>query len=391
MGFVKSVKSLENISGKTAVVRVDINVPMQHGRVLDDTRITRVLPTINYLQESGCKVVLLSHFGRPKGAFEAEYSLAPLADYMEQLMGQRIAFGSDCTSRAAVDKLQEGGILLMENLRFHGGEEKNDPEFSKALADLGDFYVNEAFSCSHRAHASIEGITHHLPSYAGLSLEDEINNIARVLETPQAPFVAIVGGSKVSTKIGVLESLCNKVDYLIIGGAMANTFLAAKGYSIGKSLYEPDYIEIAKKVMQGKAKVVLPSDVVVSKEFGRPNEVEVVDSKNIPHNKLALDIGGQSIIEYGEILAKAKMLVWNGPLGAYEFEPFGVGTSAIARIVGSLTKQGRLVSVAGGGDILSAVGKAGMADNFTYISTAGGAFLEWLEGIELPGVARVRL
>ncbi len=376
----------KGVDSKNIIMRVDYNVPLANGRISDDTRIKRTLTTIKALRDAGANVILISHFGRPDEGYDPALSLSPIADKLQELLGETVNFGSDCIGEPAKAAASKGGVSLLENLRFYKEEKKNDAEFSGKLAEVGDYFVNEAFSCSHRKHASIFGITEHLESFAGLALEDELNNLSKVLDAKDRPFVAVVGGSKVSTKIEVLRSLVNKVDKIIIGGAMANTFLAAKGYGVGKSLHEPDHIETAKEIMQGKAEIILPEDVTCASEFGKNVGVEICAADAIPDDKLALDIGALTIANYADVMRDAKMVVWNGPLGAYEYSPFDVGTLSLVRVVAYMTTQGKMQSIAGGGDILSAVSKAGLSEYFTYISTAGGAFLEWLEGKELPGI-----
>ncbi len=393
-GTLPTLANLPDVTGKRVVVRVDLNVPMAHGKVIDTTRIDRVLSTIRLLQKKNAKVILLSHFGRPKGSYNHDYSLAPIADALSAALGESVKFAVDCIGQEAekaVAALQNGEVLLCENVRFHGGEEKNELDFSKALAALGDLFVNDAFSSSHRAHASVEGITHYLPSYAGLSLEEEISELGKIFLAPAKPFGAIVGGSKVSTKIELLSSLIEKADFIIIGGGMANTFLAAEGVNIGASLYEKDYVSKAKEIRQKaeaqQCSIVLPSDVVVSEELKSHAPCRVVSKNKIGAKDKVLDIGPQTVTEINLHLMQAKTLVWNGPLGAFEFPPFDIGTASVARMIGSLTHAGKLTSVAGGGDVIAAIGNAGLTQNFTYISTAGGAFLEWLEGKDLPGIS----
>ena len=388
-----------NVEGKTVLVRVDLNVPMQHGKVEDSTRITRLAPTLNYLIERKAKVVVLSHFDRPKGKYVREMSLAPLADYLsEALGGKYVQFGVDCIghpAKEAVSNLKNGDIILMENLRFHEGEEKNNLVFTKALASLGDLYINDAFSCSHRAHASIIGLPTLLPSAAGCLLQDEIGNLEKHLTAPALPMAAIVGGSKVSTKLELLHSLITRVSLLVIGGAMANTFLSSMGLSIGRSLYEPELVAEAASIMKKAAKagceISLPQDVIVAESISEKVPCEVRSVNDIPESQMILDIGPKTVATLTNRLETVRTLVWNGPLGAFEHRPFDVGTSSIARQVAALTLSGKLTSVAGGGDIVSALGGAGLSHGFSYISTAGGAFLEWLEGKDLPGVAVLRV
>lgn len=387
-----------DVTHKTVLLRVDLNVPIRHGKVEDTTRITRLVPTFEALLKRHAKIVVLSHFGRPKGEFDRDLSLAPITNALsEALGGKPIKFALDCigeSAQHAVSVLQPGDILLLENLRFHKGEEANDPAFIAQLANLGDCYINDTFSCSHRAHASIVGLAQALPSAAGLLLQDEIENVERVLENPERPLAAIVGGGKVSTKLEVLQNLINKVDVLAIGGAMANTFLKAGGYSIGKSLYEEDLVETAKRILaqakHSSCEIILPNDVIVTREFAERAPCQVLPISQVPEDGMILDIGPDSVQEICDRLDSVKSLVWNGPLGAFELSPFDVGTVSIARKVSSLTQAGSVISVAGGGDVVAALTQAGLIDNFSYISTAGGAFLEWLEGKELPGIAVLR-
>lgn len=383
-----------DVAGQRVLVRADLNVPVADGRVSDATRLERVVPGLVALADRGAKVIVLSHFGRPKKGPDAALSLAPIADAMAELSGRRIHFADDCVgdgARSAIAKLNGGDIIVLENLRFHAGEEKNDAGFAAQLAELGDVFVGDAFSCSHRAHASTEGLTHLLPSYAGPLLMEEINALRTALENPQRPTAAVVGGAKVSTKIPVLKNLLAKVDKLIIGGGMANTFLQANGLNVGKSLSEPDLHNVAREIMaeaQSRgAEIVLPVDAVIAREFKAGAEHGVVTVDSVPDDAMILDVGPKSVAHVATVLAGCKTLLWNGPLGAFEIEPFGTGTFALARQAAALTKAGRLVSVAGGGDTVAALNAAGVTQEFTYVSTAGGAFLEWLEGQELPGIA----
>ncbi len=382
-----------DVAGKRVIVRADLNVPIKNGKVTDATRLERVVPGLKALSDRGAKVIVISHFGRPKGV-DPELSLRPVAQTLQDLLGRPVKFGEDsigAAADAAVQSLSNGDIAVLENLRFHKGEEKNDPEFASALAKLGDVFVGDAFSCSHRAHASTEGITHHLPSYAGPLLMEEINALRTALEKPQRPTAALVGGAKVSTKIPVLTNLVAKVDKLIIGGGMANTFLQAAGTNVGKSLAEPEFAETAREIL-AKAKekgceIVLPVDAVIAREFKEGAASEVVAIDDVPPDAMILDVGPKSVAHVTDVLAGTKTLLWNGPMGAFEISPFGDGTFAVARAAASLTKAGKLVSVAGGGDTVAALNAANVTDEFTYVSTAGGAFLEWLEGRELPGIA----
>ncbi|NOT71603.1 MAG: phosphoglycerate kinase [Hyphomicrobium sp.] len=383
-----------DLAGKRVLVRADLNVPVRDGRVSDATRLERLVPGLKDLAGRGAKVIVISHFGRPKNGPEAEFSLKPVADTFASLLGTKVAFAADCIGDAAaatVGAMKNGDIAVLENLRFHKGEEKNDPAFAAELAKLGDIFVGDAFSCAHRAHASTEGVTHHLPSYAGPLLMEEINALRTALEIPQRPTAAVVGGAKVSTKIPVLTNLVAKVDKLIIGGGMANTFLQAQGVNVGKSLAEPDFHKTALEIMAAaKAKgceIVLPVDAVIAREFkdGAANEVVALDK--VPADAMILDAGPASVKHVAAILDGCKTLLWNGPMGAFEISPFGEGTFALAKQAARLTKAGKLVSVAGGGDTVAALNAASVTGDFTYVSTAGGAFLEWLEGQELPGIA----
>ena len=394
MAAFKTLDDLTDIAGKRVLVRVDLNVPVTDGKVSDTTRIERVAPTIRELSEKGAKVILLAHFGRPKGEPVADMSLSLIAPAVEEVLDQSVAFASDCIGAPAADAIaamNNGDILLLENTRFHKGEEKNTPEFTAELAKNGDIYVNDAFSAAHRAHASTEGLAHHLPAYAGRTMQAELEALEKGLGNPARPVVAIVGGAKVSTKIDLLMNLVKKVDALVIGGGMANTFLAANGTNVGKSLCEHDLTDTAKQIMLEAATagcaIVLPTDGVVAREFKAGAENEIVDIDAIPADAMVLDVGPKSVEAVNAWISRAATLVWNGPLGAFEIAPFDKATVAAARHASDCTRDGKLVSVAGGGDTVSALNHAGVADDFTYVSTAGGAFLEWMEGKELPGVA----
>ena len=385
-----------DVKGKRVLVRVDLNVPMENGRVTDATRIERVVPTIRAIAEKGGKVILLAHFGRPKGR-DRKDSLRPVAEALSQHLGRPVVFAEDCigeTAAKAVKALSEGDVALLENTRFHAGEEKNDPAFVRDLAKLGDLYVNDAFSAAHRAHASTEGLARVLPAYAGLSMQAELEALTKGLETPARPLVAVVGGAKVSTKIDLLENLVGKVDALVIGGGMANTFIHSTGLEIGKSLAEKNLAETALRIIDRAREtgcaIILPIDAVCAYEFkaGAENLTYGIDA--IPADRMILDVGSQSVERIQAAINDAATLVWNGPLGAFEIAPFDQGTVAAARHAAERTKAGRLVSVAGGGDTVAALNHAGVADSFTYVSTAGGAFLEWLEGKSLPGVEALR-
>ena len=389
---LKTTQGLD-VSGKRVLVRCDLNVPIADGKVTDATRLDRVVPGLRDLAKRGAKVVVISHFGRPKGP-DASLSLHPIAQAMSKSLGSPVVFVDDCIGAKAatlIDAMKPGHVALLENLRFHKGEEKNDPAFAKELAKLADIYVDDAFSCAHRAHASTEGVTHLLPSYAGPLMMEEIGALRAALDKPQRPTAAVVGGAKVSTKIPVLMHLMEKVDKLIIGGGMANTFLQAQGIAVGKSLAEPDFHKTAQEIMAAaKSKgceIVLPVDGVIAREFKAGAASSVVDIKACPADAMILDVGPKSVVHLISVLAGCKTLLWNGPLGAFEIEPFGKGTFALAKAAADMTKAGKLVSVAGGGDTVAALNAAGATESFTYVSTAGGAFLEWLEGRELPGVA----
>ena len=393
-----SVRTLDgaDLKGKRVLVRVDLNVPMENGRVADRTRLERVIPTIQEIADKGGKVVLLSHFGRPKGR-DVKQSLKPIAAALSDVLGRPVAFAEDCIGEAAakaVEAMKEGDILLLENTRFHAGEEKNDSGFAKALATLGDVYVNDAFSAAHRAHASTEGLAHVLPAYAGRAMQAELDALAKGLEAPARPLVAVVGGAKVSTKIDLLENLVARVDALVIGGGMANTFLQAIDIGVGRSLAERDLGATARRIMdkarETNCAIILPVDAVVAGELkaNAPHHTYGIDA--IPSDGMILDIGAQSVDRVNAAINDAATLVCNGPLGAFEHVPFDQGTVAAARHAAARTRQGKLVSVAGGGDTVAALNHAGVADDFTYVSTAGGAFLEWLEGKPLPGVEALR-
>jgi phosphoglycerate kinase len=383
-----------DVAGKRVLVRADLNVPVKDGRVTDATRLERLVTGLQDLSRRGAKVVVLSHFGRPKGGPDKENSLAAVAAMLGNLVGAPVALAPDCigpSAAAVVDNLKPGQICVLENTRFHKGEEKNDPAFTAELAKLGDLYVNDAFSAAHRAHASTAGLATLLPAFAGPLLMEEIEALRAALERPNRPTAAVVGGAKVSTKIPVLTNLMARVDKLIIGGGMANTFLQAKGLSVGKSLSEPDFADMARGIMadaQAKGcEIVLPVDAVVATEFKAGAASRVVDVGAVPAESMILDVGPKSVAHLVGVLHGCKTLLWNGPLGAFEIAPFGEGTFALAREAAAMTQAGKLVSVAGGGDTVAALNTAGVTDRFTYVSTAGGAFLEWLEGRELPGIA----
>ncbi|WP_102958527.1 phosphoglycerate kinase [Mangrovicella endophytica] len=382
-----------DLQGKRVLLRIDLNVPMKDGVVTDETRIERVLPTIREIADKGGRVVLLAHFGRPKGKPNPDMSLEPIAAVLSNRLGKPVGFSADCVGPVAagiVSALNDGDVLLLENTRFHAGEEENDESFVAELASLGDIYVNDAFSAAHRAHASTEGLAHHMPSYAGRTMQAELEALEKGLGSPEKPVVAIVGGAKVSTKIDLLSNLVTKVDALVIGGGMANTFLAAEGKDVGKSLCEHDLADTAREIVakarEAGCTIVLPTDAVIAREFkaGAANETLSVDA--VPADAMILDAGPASVEAINGWIDRAKTLVWNGPLGAFEIEPFDRATMAAAGHAAERTKAGELVSVAGGGDTVAALNQAGAADDFTYVSTAGGAFLEWMEGKPLPGV-----
>jgi phosphoglycerate kinase len=383
-----------SFSGKTVLLRADLNVPMQGGKVTDDTRIVRLKPTIDYLRSKKAKIVLLSHFGRPEGKFVPGMSLAPLVDPLAKAFGvAQVNFGVDCIGPAAaeaVKKTKAGEILLLENLRFHPQEETGDKAFARDLASLGDVFVNDAFSCSHRAHASITGIAEHVPTVAGRLMEEELSQLSAIFTQPKKPITAIVGGSKVSTKLDLLNNLVKKMDSIIIGGAMANTFLYAQGFKVGASLHEPKLKATALKILKTAEKhgcrVLLPTDVVAAKAFETRSSCVVVDVDEIPASAIAIDVGPASIQLFSEEIARSKTVVWNGPMGAFEISPFDAGSIMLARVVAKLTRQKKIRSIGGGGDTVSALSHSALSD-FSYISTAGGAFLEWLEGKDLPGVS----
>jgi phosphoglycerate kinase len=386
-----------DLKGKRVLVRVDLNVPMENGKVTDATRIDRILPTLNEIAGKGGKVILLAHFGRPKNGPDEANSLKPVAGALAAHLGKPVAFASDCigpVAAEAVAKLKNGEFLLLENTRFHKGEEKNDPAVVEGLAALGDVYVNDAFSAAHRAHASTEGLARKLPAYAGRTMQAEIEALARALEKPARPVAAVVGGAKVSSKLELLGNLTKKVDFLIIGGGMANTFLAAQGKKVGKSLCEHDLLDTARAILkvaaENKCQIVLPSDGVVAQEFKAHAPSHVVSVDHIGEADMVLDAGPRSVAEVENVLTAAKTLVWNGPFGAFELEPFDAATNAVARAAARLTGEGKLLSVAGGGDTVAALNHAGVGEKFSYVSTAGGAFLEWLEGKVLPGVEALR-
>ena len=396
MGAYRTLDQAD-VRGKRVLVRVDLNVPMEKGEVSDDTRLRAAAQTVSEIALKGGKAILLSHFGRPKGRDE-KHSLKVVVPAFAKAVGKPVTFANDCIgpdAQRAIASMQPGDVLLLENTRFHPGEEKNAPDFAAALASLGDIYVNDAFSAAHRAHASTEGLARRLPAFAGRSMQMEIETLSRVLENPQRPVAAIVGGAKISTKLELLGNLLTKVNFLIIGGAMANTFLAAQGKPIGKSLAEIDMLDTARGIMSdAKTKgreIVLPVDVVVAKKFEADAPSRAAEIEAVGPDEMILDIGPRSIEHVISTLGRSKTLVWNGPFGAFEMEPFDTGTNEVAEAAAELTSAGKLISVAGGGDTVAALNQAGAADRFTYVSTAGGAFLEWLEGKPLPGVEALRI
>lgn len=390
-----SYKTLSDFDfqGKTVFVRADLNVPAKEGVITDMTRIDRFVPTLKEIAEKGGKVVVASHFGRPKGEKKPEFSMAFLKPALENASGLHVKFVDDCIGEArdeAINAMENGDVILLENLRFYAGEEKNDKEFAESLASGIDIYINDAFSTAHRAHASTEGMAHLLPRGAGRLMQEELEALDKALGNPERPAVALVGGSKVSTKLELLSNLVKKVDYLCIGGGMAHTFLAAKGIPMGAgSLVEEGMIDTAKSIMEnaGDCKIVLPVDLTWADEFGEGQEAHVSDADKVPAGKVLMDIGPKSAEEFIGVIEKCNTMIWNGPVGAFEIKPFDTQTNAIARAVARLTSEGKLTSVAGGGDTVSALKKAGVEPDLTYVSAAGGAFLEWMEGKSLPGVA----
>ena len=389
----RTLDDLGDIKGKRALVRVDLNVPMADGRVTDETRMRALLPTVLELADKGAKVLLLAHFGRPNGAKHSEMSVSMVLDALQEVVGREIMFVPEIAGDVvtqSVGILAHGDIALLENTRFWPGEEANDPELARAVAANGDFYVNDAFSAAHRAHMSTEGLAHILPAYAGRSMEAELKALQAALGSPDHPVAAVVGGAKVSTKLDVLNNLVKQVDHLIIGGGMANTFLAARGVNVGKSLCEHELADQANAIMDAAdvagCTVHLPYDVVTSVEFRANPPVRTVNVHEVAADEMILDIGPAAVEALADVLKNCRTLVWNGPLGAFEIEPFDAATVSLARTAAALTREGSLVSVAGGGDTVAALAHAGVTEDFTFISTAGGAFLEWMEGKPLPGV-----
>ncbi|MDR0484352.1 MAG: phosphoglycerate kinase [Alphaproteobacteria bacterium] len=383
------------VQGKRVLIRVDLNVPMKDGKITNNERIVRSAPTIKELSEKGAKVIVLTHLGRPNGdGFEAEFTLKPIAENLAEVLKKPIGFATDCigdTPKQAIATMKDGDIIMLENVRFYKAETKNDPEFTKQLAELGDLYVSDAFSAAHRAHSSTEGLAHLLPYAAGRLMEAELDALEKALGNPASPVVAIVGGSKVSTKLDVLNNLVKKVQYVVIGGGMANTFLYALGHDVGTSLCEKDMVDQCNTIMESAAKnhsqLVLPVDAVVADKFDNNANTQICDVKAIPEGYMMLDVGPKSAENFiNTVLKESKTLIWNGPLGAFEMPNFAKGTKAIAEYVAEATVSGKLISIAGGGDTVAALSEFGLSDKLTYISTAGGAFLEWMEGKELPGV-----
>ncbi len=396
MGAFKTLDHVD-VAGKACLVRVDLNVPMEGGVVTDDTRIRAVAPTITELSDKGAKVILLAHFGRPKDGPEAKYSLKQIVPDVARVIGRPVAFATDCVgevAQAAIAQIAAGEVILLENTRFHKAEEKNDPAFVDALAALGELYINDAFATAHRAHASTEGLAHKLPAYAGRCMQREIEALEAALGAPKRPVLAVVGGAKVSSKIDLLENLVAKVDMLVIGGGMANTFLAAQGFAVGKSLCEHDLADTARRILDKATtvgcQIILPVDAVVAAEFKAGADNVIVEVKDVPAGGMILDVGPATVNTIADAIDRAQTVVWNGPLGAFEIAPFDRATVAAAKHAAERTRTVGLLSVAGGGDTVAALNHAGVAEAFSYVSTAGGAFLEWLEGKPLPGVEVLR-
>jgi phosphoglycerate kinase len=389
MTSIRTLDDLDSAAGKRILVRVDLNVPMADGRVTDDTRLRAHISTITELADAGAKVLLLAHFGRPKGEYRPEFSLQPVVPVLTDILGREVTF-LERPSGDAIAALPDGAVVVIENTRFAAGEEKNDAGMAKAIASFGDVYVNDAFSVSHRAHMSTEGLAHYLPAFAGRAMQAELAALEQALGSPEHPVAAVVGGAKVSTKLAVLEHLVSKVDHLIIGGGMANTFLAARGVDVGKSLCEHELAATAEAILEAaeaaQCTVHLPYDVVVATEFAPNPPTRTVNVHEVEAEEMILDIGPAAVEALGDVLKTCKTLVWNGPLGAFETPPFDAATVSLARTAAALTEEGSLVSVAGGGDTVAALNHAGVAGDFTFVSTAGGAFLEWMEGKTLPGV-----
>jgi phosphoglycerate kinase len=387
-----------NLSGKRVLVRVDFNIPFENGMISDDTRLRSALPTLRLLVDQGAKVILLAHFDRPKGKVVPNMTLAPVAPALSALINAPVAFATDCIGNSAtstIAAMKDGDVVLLENIRFYPGEEANDPAFAVDLAALGDAFVNDAFSAAHRAHASTEGLAHLLPSYPGLSMERELSFLDKALGTPVHPVIAVVGGAKVSSKIDLLKNLVTKVDTLAVGGGMANTFMAARGHHVGKSLCEHDLLDLAREIettaTHHGCTILLPADVVAATAFAPNAPNRVCDAGDVQDDEMILDAGPRAVAALAAAMEASRTIVWNGPLGAFEMEPFDIGTMEAARTAGALAKAGRVIAVAGGGDTVSALNQAGASDDFTFISTAGGAFLEWMEGKPLPGVEALKL
>ena len=392
MAFL-TLDDMGDIAGKYVLVREDLNVPMQNGVVSDDTRLRATVETLSELSDRGAKVLVLAHFGRPKGKIAPEMSLKQVVPALSDVLGRKVSFHGDCVGQTAVDatrSLPNGSICVLENTRFHEGEEKNDAALSEQMAKLGDFYVNDAFSAAHRAHVSTAGLAHLLPAFAGRAMQKELEALEKALGAPQKPVAAVVGGAKVSSKLDVLRHLVARVDHLIIGGGMANTFLAARGIDVGKSLCEHDLANTANEILAAaeatNCTVHLPYDVVVAKEFRANPPIRTVNVHEVAADEMILDVGPAAVEALADVLKICRTLVWNGPMGAFETPPFDAATVALARTAAALTREGSLISVAGGGDTVAALNQAGVADDFSFVSTAGGAFLEWMEGRELPGV-----
>ncbi|MEH6742073.1 phosphoglycerate kinase [Hyphomonas sp.] len=397
MSSFKRLADAGDLTGKTALVRVDFNVPMENGLVTDDTRLRAAIDTVQTLRTQGAKVALLAHFGRPKGERVAEMSLAPIAGAFAKVLGSNVSFIADCKGehvKQAMAQLDPAGVILLENTRFYAGEEKGDPELAKEIAELGDIYVNDAFSAAHRKHVSTAVLATLLPAYAGINMETELDALDKALGTPERPVLAVVGGAKVSSKIDLLKNLVTKVDRLAIGGGMANTFLAAQGINVGKSLCEHDLADTAREIMEiaakNKCEILLPKDVVVAKEFAAYAENRTCAPDEVAPDEMILDAGMVTVAHLVDAMGKSKTLVWNGPLGAFEMTPFDKATVSAAQAAGIRASQGKLIAVAGGGDTVAALNHADAAGDFTFVSTAGGAFLEWMEGKALPGVEALK-
>ena len=397
MSSFKRLADAGDLTGKTALVRVDFNVPMENGLVTDDTRLRAAIDTVQTLRTQGAKVALLAHFGRPKGERVAEMSLAPIAGAFAKVLGSNVSFIADCKGehvKQAIAQLDPAGVILLENTRFYAGEEKGDPELAKEIAELGDIYVNDAFSAAHRKHVSTAVLATLLPAYAGINMEAELDALDKALGTPERPVLAVVGGAKVSSKIDLLKNLVTKVDRLAIGGGMANTFLAAQGINVGKSLCEHDLADTAREIMEiaakNKCEILLPKDVVVAKEFAAYAENRTCAPDEVAADEMILDAGMVTVAHLVDAMGKSKTLVWNGPLGAFEMTPFDKATVSAAQAAGIRASQGKLIAVAGGGDTVAALNHADAARDFTFVSTAGGAFLEWMEGKPLPGVEALK-